>query len=520
MATLFSQPSASSMKVELTKNEVYHNQNPTRLFKRIEARAWDPALSRLERSPSEAKTWVIRKETNGAVIWRRLPIHQACMNQPSSKVVLALLKHFLNSTKELDNDLRLPVHYACEHGASLDVIKILLVVHPDSINAEDISSQNPLQIHLRSTNLNPSIVSALKLGPKYYRMKASRMKAECVAPFNSPLSGSSSSLLIKNVDNAAKSIVISNLEEELGKSNRNLSASEDRINTIQYRIQELESKNHDYEQIKAKNQDLMNKLNRCQLSLKEMTEERREQQETDVRKDHLFQAESRNDDLKEEAKRQIGKSKNGENKVISKLVNKVTSLTDELKETKEQLLCAIGDREKDLSGMKQNMKRALEEAEASQIKVDQYKEEQKSMSTEMNDLKVTADRHKAASKKVNIKLELAAKENKQMEEELVQLDSHLFEMDKSLKACADKLEWMEIEKAELERTAKQRVKQVEKEKAELMETSMKKIEQLLCQRTELDMTTKNRFEQVENRAKELESSIMVVIESMISRSST
>jgi hypothetical protein len=519
MATLFSQPSASSMKVELTKNEVYHNQNPTRLFKRIEARAWDPALSRLERSPSEAKTWVIRKETNGAVIWRRLPIHQACMNQPSSKVVLALLKYFLNSAKELDSDKRLPIHYACEHGASLNVIKILLVAHPDSINAEDISSQNPLQIHLRSANLNPSIVSALKLGPKYYRMKASRMKAECIAPFNSPLSGPPSSLL-KSVDNAAKSIVISNLEEELGKSNRNLSASEDRINTLQYRVQELESKNRDYEQIKAKNQDLMNKLNKCQLSLKEMTEERREQQELDVRKDHLLQAESRNDDLKEEAERQIGKSKNGENNVISKLVNKVTSLTDELKETKEQLLYTIGDREKDLSSMKQNMKRALEEAEASRIKLEQCKEEQKSMSTEMNDLKVTADCHKATSKKLNIKLELAAKENKQMEEELVQLDSHLFEMDKSLKACTDKLEWMEIEKAELERTTKQRVEQVEKEKVELMETSMKKIEQLLYQRTELDMSTKNRFEQVDKRAKELESSIMVVIESMISRSST
>ena len=314
MASLFSgfnytppPPVPSKKKVESTSNEVDYNQNPTKLFKRIEERAWAPALSRLERSPNESKLWVIRKAFDGSVTWRRLPIHQACINRPSARVVLSLLQSFPNSARQVDSDRRLAVHHACANGATLDVVKHLLMAYPDSINAEDIWFKTPLQTLLSNQNPDPDIVSALKKGPQYYRMKVadarSRMKINKGLTPSSNASVLSSSSRTRKLpsytgtsDNDNMSI-ITGLEDEIGKFSERLAASVDQENTLKNKIYELENKNGDIHRIESENYNLKRELERYREDIMSLESTQRQ---LDIKSEYIRRMEEENQDLKNE----------------------------------------------------------------------------------------------------------------------------------------------------------------------------------------------------------------------------
>lgn len=151
-----------------SKNIVDYKKNPTKLFKRIEGKAWELALERIQTNNVETKIWVSKTGYDGAVTWKRLPLHEACIHKPTPKVIQALINTYPKAASKSDLDGRLPLHHACANGASLETLEQLLIAYPDGISMVDSWKKTPLQTLMGQYFPDPHCISALKRGAEYY----------------------------------------------------------------------------------------------------------------------------------------------------------------------------------------------------------------------------------------------------------------------------------------------------------------------------------------------------------------
>ena len=84
----------------------------------------------------EATFWIV---TNvDGIVWKRLPLHEACKKKAPSNVIDALLRAYPTSAGYFDNLKMLPIHYACSPpGVSLATIEKLLSVSPNCARFHD-----------------------------------------------------------------------------------------------------------------------------------------------------------------------------------------------------------------------------------------------------------------------------------------------------------------------------------------------------------------------------------------------
>lgn len=154
-----------------TFDDLNYFKDSIELFKAIEDGNEADACGHLKKPTNEADKWVVRKNTDGSVTWRRLPIHEACIRNPSILLLDALLKAAPEGVKALDACGRLPIHHCCVHGASEEVIMKLILAYPESIEAKDMWGKNPLDIAEVSRNENRNKICAMLSMdiPYYYR---------------------------------------------------------------------------------------------------------------------------------------------------------------------------------------------------------------------------------------------------------------------------------------------------------------------------------------------------------------
>eukprot|EP00559_Dactyliosolen_fragilissimus_P001277 CAMPEP_0184864694 /NCGR_PEP_ID=MMETSP0580-20130426/15850_1 /TAXON_ID=1118495 /ORGANISM="Dactyliosolen fragilissimus" /LENGTH=494 /DNA_ID=CAMNT_0027363597 /DNA_START=15 /DNA_END=1499 /DNA_ORIENTATION=- len=154
---------------------LYENLYPDALFKQMEDLKWNSAIYYIKSAPSEVSQWILKKSNKGDIVWRRLPIHEACIRQPTLEVIVAILNIDVDSARQVDNNGRLPLHHACIHGASTDVIYQLLHVYHDAIDVKDIWGKTPKDCALSSFHMNKDdIIEALtQKSPEEINMLAS-----------------------------------------------------------------------------------------------------------------------------------------------------------------------------------------------------------------------------------------------------------------------------------------------------------------------------------------------------------
>ena len=120
-------------------------ENETKLFSAIAKKEWDSALERIKRNNDEVNEWTIYKNSNGEIVWKRLPIHEASINNAPGNIVNALLKAYKYGATERDFNMRLPLHHAAVHGSSPDVLECLIKAYPDSLDKEDVFGKIPFK---------------------------------------------------------------------------------------------------------------------------------------------------------------------------------------------------------------------------------------------------------------------------------------------------------------------------------------------------------------------------------------
>lgn len=159
------------------KNEVDYKKNPTKLFKRLEGKAWDLVIERIQTNDVESKIWVYKTAYDGSITWKRLPLHEACIHKPIPKIIQALIQCYPKAVSKSDLDGRLPLHHACANGASLGVVEQLLFAYPDGIDRQDCWKKTPIQTLMAQYFPDPHCISALKRGKEYYKIRQTEQMA-------------------------------------------------------------------------------------------------------------------------------------------------------------------------------------------------------------------------------------------------------------------------------------------------------------------------------------------------------
>jgi ankyrin repeat protein len=141
--------------------ECDYDEGASELYRHIEGRDWDGAMSRLESNPIDAKTWVSRREHNSdKTRWRLLPIHATCIFRSPLALIEALIEIFPDGPEMKDDQGMLPIHLACRNGASKGVVLTLLNSFPESCKVMDRKGRLPLDLVLASTSQNVEAVSS------------------------------------------------------------------------------------------------------------------------------------------------------------------------------------------------------------------------------------------------------------------------------------------------------------------------------------------------------------------------
>ena len=158
--SLHSRPSHSTPHYHLDDEiEVDYDRGATDLYRRIENKDWDGALSRLEFAPHEARAWVARREPSTMKVrWRLLPIHAVCIFRAPLALIEALIEVYPDGPMQKDDQGMLPVHLACRNGASKGVVLTLLEAFPESLNVKDRKHRTAVDLVETSESANKESV--------------------------------------------------------------------------------------------------------------------------------------------------------------------------------------------------------------------------------------------------------------------------------------------------------------------------------------------------------------------------
>lgn len=141
--------------------EADYDQGATFLYRAIEEKDWDAALSRLNKNPDEARTWVSRREPGSSKTrWRLLPLHAVCIFRAPLSLLEALIEAYEEGPQMKDDQGMLPVHLACRNGASKGVVLTLLAAFPESIYIRDRKKRSLHDLVGNSTSVNKESVLA------------------------------------------------------------------------------------------------------------------------------------------------------------------------------------------------------------------------------------------------------------------------------------------------------------------------------------------------------------------------
>lgn len=149
--------------------ECDYDANPTELYLSVQRKDWDSALDRAASCPHEASTWVSRKEADGKLRWRLLPLHAAIIFRAPEATISALLFAFSQGAACKDDQGMLPLHLAFRNGCDEEVIHLLLMAYPQSVDVQDRKGRTPMVLAQQSTHPNrDAYIRALERGPAYY----------------------------------------------------------------------------------------------------------------------------------------------------------------------------------------------------------------------------------------------------------------------------------------------------------------------------------------------------------------
>jgi len=165
-----------------TRFECDYDSNPTELYLAIQRKDWRGAEAVLDTEPHDASTWVARREADGKLRWRLLPLHAAIIFKAPLPTIKALLDVHPEAAACKDDQGMLAIHLAFRNGASEQVVQLLLQTFPQSVNVEDRKGRTPMVLAKQSSHPNKdAYIAILQGGPAFYALSRANRGDSSVA---------------------------------------------------------------------------------------------------------------------------------------------------------------------------------------------------------------------------------------------------------------------------------------------------------------------------------------------------
>ena len=155
----------------------------TPLWEKMIAKEWEAALEIIEDHPEQSSAWqygieLEHNEGNGSPqLWKRLPIHSACVLRAPVGVVEALHLAYPKGVAMKDPITgALPLHLACRHSSPPDLVKGLVMAHPGGARVADDAGRLPLHQACLSGGSRLSFAFLLQAYPHAVLFKDNKCK--------------------------------------------------------------------------------------------------------------------------------------------------------------------------------------------------------------------------------------------------------------------------------------------------------------------------------------------------------
>ena len=216
----------------------------------------------------------------------RLPIHLACRQATSTKVVDRLLIAHHRASKTTDSYGLLPLHWACAQNASEDIVKSLLRANPYAVDHADKWGRTPLSLAEASTNAEKdAVIAAIQQDASYWttslteEVKSLEGKVTKKSEAEKKARAKAKSLEARLVEVTAASSAAAQsfreLKDELEEENTVLKTTvrelDESNKEAEQQIAEMKEKNGEK---MARNDDLAERLSKLMVVLSEMEEQR------------------------------------------------------------------------------------------------------------------------------------------------------------------------------------------------------------------------------------------------------
>jgi len=225
--------------------------NPTDLYLSIQTKNWDKATELAKNDADSCATWVYRKEKNGKLRWRLLPLHAAIIFKAPENSIEALLVSFPDAAQCKDDQGMLPIHLAFRNGSDDIAVNLLLVAYPDSMNVKDRKGRVPLVLAQASNSpFKDSYIRALDHVSSYYavakaavrRIDSSSQFGVHLEPNEAEISLQKHEMVIQTVKVSAETKEkelqnkISEVQVELSKTQETSQVLVDHVNSLEAQL--------------------------------------------------------------------------------------------------------------------------------------------------------------------------------------------------------------------------------------------------------------------------------------------
>ena len=155
----------------------------SRLYSQMAIKDWEGALVTIEEHPEEGCQWQYGIELDriesldSAIMWKRLPIHSACVLHAPIGLIEALIWAYPKGIRAKDPFTgALPLHLACRHSAPPELVKKIVVVYPIGSRVDDDLGRLPLHMACLSGASRLTFIYLLKAYPHAVLIKDDRRR--------------------------------------------------------------------------------------------------------------------------------------------------------------------------------------------------------------------------------------------------------------------------------------------------------------------------------------------------------
>mmetsp|Transcript_5433 Transcript_5433/g.13599 ORF Transcript_5433/g.13599 Transcript_5433/m.13599 type:complete len:604 (-) Transcript_5433:1440-3251(-) len=114
-------------------------------IKKKEADAADLSKKRQSELRAQARTWITRRERNGTLRWRMLPLHSALAFNAPFEVALRLYHLYPGAVRCRNDQGMLPLHHVFKFGNEDKILELMLDVFPEALTVADDKGRLPVE---------------------------------------------------------------------------------------------------------------------------------------------------------------------------------------------------------------------------------------------------------------------------------------------------------------------------------------------------------------------------------------